>query len=245
MSNREHPAPLGSPARLAMCLRQATADLHQGVERLPVMARLTAPSVTHADYLEYLWRMAAVFAALEQPLLDALDTRLRDDVAIRPKLPAILEDLARHGHTDRHPPVGGVPPRGADAALGGLYVLEGSTLGGRVIAKHLRRCLGQGLGETSFLDFHGEQASSAWKGFTNRLDQLAAERRLDPGEVIAGARASFLLIQEILGERPDEMRGGRPGEGLGETRGARVRGVPANGTVGMPDGEPDREHLDD
>ncbi len=189
-----------NPARLAVLLRRATAESHQAVERLPLMARLTSPTVTRDDYLKYLHALADVYAALEGSLLDALDENIRNDLGVRPKLPAILDDLAEQGqpHVSRASAL--IPPTGSGAALGGLYVLEGATLGGRVIAKHLRRCLGPALGPTAFLDFHGEQASAAWKGFSSGLDNLFADGRVDGAEVIAGARSTFDLIQRMLGD---------------------------------------------
>ncbi|SDX46938.1 biliverdin-producing heme oxygenase [Thiocapsa roseopersicina] len=185
-------------ARLAILLRHATAETHDAVERLPLMARLTSPSVTREDYLDYLHALAEVYAALEGSLLDALDEAIRNDLGVRPKLPAILEDLAEQGQPHIPHPSTQLAPTGSGAALGGLYVLEGATLGGRVIAKHLRRCLGPALGSAGFLDFHGEQSSAAWKRFASILDSLPAHGRMDPTEVIAGACTTFSMVHRML-----------------------------------------------
>ncbi|WP_296808136.1 biliverdin-producing heme oxygenase [Thiocapsa sp.] len=185
-------------ARLAILLRRATAETHEAVERLPLMTRLTSPTVTREDYLDYLQALAEVYAALEGSLLDALDEEIRNDLGVRPKLPAILEDLAEQGQPHIPRTSTQLAPAGSGAALGGLYVLEGATLGGRVIAKHLRRCLGQALGSTGFLDFHGEQSSAAWKRFASVLDSLPAHGRMDPAEVVSGARATFMAVHRML-----------------------------------------------
>jgi heme oxygenase len=184
--------------RLAVVLRRATAETHQAVERLPLMTRLTSPTVTREDYLDYLHALADVYAALEDSLLDALDEAIRNDLGVRRKLPAILEDLAEQGQP--HVPRASAQrvPSGAAAALGGLYVLEGATLGGRVITKHLRRCLGPMLGSATFLDFHGEHASAAWKRFASILDSLPAYGRMDPAEVVSGACATFAVVHRML-----------------------------------------------
>ncbi|CRI65388.1 Heme oxygenase-like protein [Thiocapsa sp. KS1] len=185
-------------ARLALVLRHATAETHQAVERLPLMARLTSPSVTREDYLDYLHALADVYAALEDSLLDALDEEIRNDLGIRPKLPAILDDLAEQGQAHMPRASAQLAPSGSGAALGGLYVLEGATLGGRVIAKHLRRCLGPALGSAAFLDFHGEHSSAAWKRFASILDSLPAHGRMDPAEVVSGACETFALVHRLL-----------------------------------------------
>jgi heme oxygenase len=185
-------------ARLAVVLRRATAETHQAVERLPLMTRLTSPTVAREDYLDYLHALAEVYAALEGRLLDALDEEIRNDLGIRPKLPAILADLAEQDQPHVPHASAQVPPSDAAAALGGLYVLEGATLGGRVIAKHLRRCLGPALGSATFLDFHGEHSSAAWKRFASILDSLPAHGRMDPAQVISGARATFTVVHRML-----------------------------------------------
>jgi heme oxygenase (biliverdin-IX-beta and delta-forming) len=192
--------PTATPARLAVLLRHATADLHRAVESLPVMTRLTSATVTHDDYLDYLRALADVYATLEPNLFGALDEGLQNDLGVRRKLPAILDDLRKQGHPHRPSSANEPSPTGAGTAVGGIYVLEGATLGGRVIAKHLRRCLGATLGPTAFLDFHGEQASAAWKRFAGILDELPANGRVDQSEVIAGARSTFALIHRILGD---------------------------------------------
>lgn len=185
-------------ARLAVLLRHATAEMHRAVERLPLMAGLTSPSVTREDYLDFLHALADIYAALEGSLLDALDEEIRNDLGVRPKLPVILDDLADLGQA--HVPCAStqIAPPGAAAALGGLYVLEGATLGGRVIAKHLRRCLGPALGSTGFLDFHGEHSSAAWKRFASILDSLPEHGRMDPAEVVSGACETFALVHRLL-----------------------------------------------
>jgi heme oxygenase len=202
-------------------LKQATLATHRAVERLPIMARLMSPQVAPRDYLDYLLAMAEVYATMEAGLLDALGPERRQELGIAPRLPAILQDLARLGTDDLALRSAGPRPFAASAALGGIYVLEGSTLGGRVIAKHLRRCLGQDLGPTSFLDFHGERASEVWKGFTSGLDRLTGPGRLDPDEAVAGAVTAFRCVLETLRAEPERRR-------------ARVLGSACVGARGVP-----------
>lgn len=192
-------------ARLAVVLRRATAETHHAVERLPLMARLTSPTVTRDDYLDYLHALAEVYAALEGSLLAALDEEIRNDLGVKPKLPAILDDLVEQGQLHVPRASAQVAAAGSGAALGGLYVLEGATLGGRVIAKHLRRCLGPALGSAGFLDFHGEQSSMAWKRFASILDSLPAHGRMDPGEVVSGACTTFSVVHRMLAGAGDQI----------------------------------------
>ena len=194
-----------SKVSLAVKLRGATADRHTAVERLPVMLRLTSQEVTQDDYRHYLHILAGIYVIVETALYKGLDDALREHLRIRPKLPMLLRDLEEQvGHspvpiTERDQGISSVfETRGTSAIVGGIYVLEGATLGGRTIARHLRRILGAELGSASFLNFHGEQTSAHWKHFSETLDTLSADGTLLPDEVIDGAIATFDAVYRQL-----------------------------------------------
>ena len=162
------------------------------------MARLTSSEVTLADYRGYLCAISGVYGTLEPALYGALRAGLPPalqlgpprDLGLRPKYPVLLREL--HAHDLPVPPAGdGLPVPDLSAALGGLYVLEGATLGGRVIARHLRRYLGDVIPEGGLLDFHGEASSAVWKGFGAALDALASDGLIDPDRTVAAALQAF------------------------------------------------------
>jgi len=193
-------ASLPLPA-LALALRAATAEAHAGIEALPLMLRLTSEGVALADYRHYLRAMAEVYAPLEGALYAALDPAVRERLGVTPKLPALLADLREQG-IDWRPDTArsaSVAARSLDALVGGLYVLEGATLGGRTIARQLRRRLDpRALGGATFLDFHGERTGAAWRAFCAALDALRLEGRLDQAALIDGALATFADIHQQL-----------------------------------------------
>ena len=85
--------------------------------------------------------------------------------------------------------------RTAEAAWGTLYVLEGSTLGGQLIARHLAETLG--LGPTSGaggLVPHGADTGGLWRDFKRLLDEVAAQGRIDPDAVVSAARFAFATL---------------------------------------------------
>lgn len=192
---------------LAIALRRATAGVHTEIEQLPLMSRLTSETATLDDYRCYLRAILAIHAPLEQALYEGLDETVRDRLGVRPKLPALLADLEEQGLTFSMAVLAVAPapvlPDDLSARVGGLYVLEGATLGGRTIARHLRRLIGEPLGSTRFLDFHGQRASAVWKGFTSALNALNAQHRLVPDRVIAGALTVFAYVHKRL-----ELTGG-------------------------------------
>lgn len=187
---------------LAGALRRATAGVHAEIERLPLMLRLTSETATLDDYRRYLRAIVTIHAPLEQALYARLDDTTRDRLGIVPKLPALLADMEEQGLAFNPATLAFAPgPVLLDdlsATVGGLYVLEGATLGGRTIARHLRRLIGEPLGAARFLDFHSRHTSVAWKGFTTGLNALAAQQVLVPDRVIAGALAVFEHVYKRL-----------------------------------------------
>lgn len=188
---------------LAIALRHATAEAHAAIERLPMMSRLTSSAVTREDYLQYLRTFASIYAPLEQQLYDGLDEDLRQTLGVSPKLPALRHDLEEQGDLWPQSAPGdeadtALPQEDVAAIVGGLYVLEGATLGGRTIARHLRRALGGELGAARFLDFHRERTSPHWKRFSAALDRLAEHGVLPPERVIAGALAVFAHVHHCV-----------------------------------------------
>ena len=79
--------------------------------------------------------------------------------------------------------------RNAAEALGSLYVMEGSTLGGRVIERNVERCLGLDArhGCTYFAGY-GTHTGAMWRSFLARLDQVPAA---DAEQVADGATETF------------------------------------------------------
>lgn len=202
MPDPQQPAMPHHQLDLALALRRATAGIHAEIERLPLMERLNSDAVTLDDYRRYLRAIFTIHAPLEASLYERLDAETCRRLGIRPKLPALFADLEEQGlEWNAHRPAAmptPVLPENPGATVGGLYVLEGATLGGRTIARHLRRHIGHAIGATRFLDFHGRRTSAAWKGFTGALNALADEGALTPDAVIAGALAVFTHVYNRL-----------------------------------------------
>ena len=79
--------------------------------------------------------------------------------------------------------------RNAAEALGSLYVMEGSTLGGRVIERNVERCLGfNGQDGCSYFAGYGTHTGTMWRSFLTRLDQAPAA---DAEQIADGATATF------------------------------------------------------
>ena len=198
-------------------LRERTARIHAATEDLPLMRALLAPAADAETYDRYLSALHGVYLAVEPVLYANLSPALLSLLGVRPKLPALQQDRAALAmRLDASPrtlaalPAPGLPSRmrtavqDEPAALGGLYVLEGATLGGRVIARRLRQQWGPDCEMPfAFLEFRGANPGSEWRRFGNGINLWCA--RHPDGDaarvgdrVIAGAIAVFELMHEAF-----------------------------------------------
>jgi len=158
---------------LLQALRDATGVHHRDVETLLPTSWGT---LGRDRYAAYLGRMAGFHLPLEARLFERHDWTalgLPDAAArrraplLRADLAALAVDVATLPYATELPDVGDVA-----GALGVLYVLEGSTLGGQVLAREVSRgAIGV---PTSFLHGAGEAAGARWTAFCRFAEALAA-----------------------------------------------------------------------
>lgn len=158
-------------------LRAATADRHR---RLEDDLDLLADDLTPERWSAALRRLLAVVEPLEGAI-DAGPPPI-DDWAVRRRA-ALLRADAGDPEVAPSPvlPDVSTPAR----ALGALYVLEGSTLGGRVVSAHVRRVLGPAAG-TRWFTAYGDDAPVRWAAF-----RRAASDGHDVDELVAAATTTF------------------------------------------------------
>ncbi|SFU94481.1 Heme oxygenase [Methylobacterium sp. 174MFSha1.1] len=183
-----------------MRLRAETQSAHEAIERdLAWETRVT----TRDGYRALLARFWGFHAELE-PALAAV---LQDDAFLDPRrrLAHLAADLRFLGLGDAA--IAALPrphlalPRDRDEAFGALYVLEGSTLGGQVIARHIGRQLGLTAEEgCRYYAAHGRETGAMWKAFRQRLAEEAARGR--PETIVAAATGTFDAMRHWLCAAP-------------------------------------------
>jgi heme oxygenase (biliverdin-IX-beta and delta-forming) len=182
-------------------LRMKTMPAHKQLESVPLSAAIVSPDVTHDQYAQYLEQMYAVNADAEQNIYPLLKNVV-GDVNDRNKAHLIENDLQALGRNNSLPADKPFTSKKAEMteafALGIMYVIEGSTLGGRVILKNIQPALQ--LNEdngASYFAGYGANTGPAWESFMNVLtnypDSGATEQ-----EVIAGADFAFSAIYEYM-----------------------------------------------
>ncbi|MEQ1620282.1 MAG: biliverdin-producing heme oxygenase [Methylococcales bacterium] len=182
-------------------LRHATTENHAALEcQLPLLD----PNLSREDYHEFVSRFYGYYAPLETQLL-ALPwwDEMGFDYNERYKTPKLERDLLALGDTPdmlaRMPRCHNLPEIFTlSQLLGCLYVIEGSTLGGQIITRHLRSSLGITL-ETgcSFFNGYGDITMMQWQAFGSTLTSLA-ERTCSDEEIIATANQTFKTLESWL-----------------------------------------------
>jgi heme oxygenase len=141
------------------------------------------------DYARFLTAHAAAFLPIEDALDRAGAARLLADWPTHRRRDALVADLDEMGLAIPVP-VGPPPYADDEALLGGLYVIEGSRLGGAV----LTRAVGDGL-PRRFLS--APQEKGRWRRFIATLDQF-----LYPGRSLSragdAALATFACFEQAI-----------------------------------------------
>ena len=183
-------------ARLAG-LRRHTAPHHAALERrVDLLGRLDSVE----RYVDVLARLYGWYAPFEAGVGAAVARwRLPIDFEARQKVPLIARDLEVLGMapaTIRALPRCPWAPRptGPAAALGCLYVAEGATLGGQLIARLVERRLGMGSGTgAAFFISYGADVGPRWRTFCSVLADALGDRVAE-SEILAAASDTFIAF---------------------------------------------------
>jgi heme oxygenase len=179
-------------------LKEETRPYHNQLEGDPLSRGILDAELRPAYYLQVLSAYYGLYAPLEARLLSAADwPAMGFDLGRRLKTPLIERDLAAfglEGELLRTLPMCADLPAltSTPAALGCAYVLEGSTLGGQMIARHVETALGLSASAgVAFFRSYGENLGPMWKEFRSFLEAHAAGHE---DAVVAGAGATFGTI---------------------------------------------------
>jgi heme oxygenase len=179
---------------LSRNLRVHTAALHGELE---AMLGLPGRIRTQEDYRLLLVGFLGFYAPLERALAAYAEWEAFGlPLAERNKTASLVADLKALGvnpaavrlaaaeHLPRLPTFA--------HALGALYVIEGATLGGRVILRDLAARVGPEIdGATGFFGGRGETVGPMWQEFRRALENFARLRPGDTTNVLEGAEQAF------------------------------------------------------
>ncbi|MBO9585004.1 MAG: biliverdin-producing heme oxygenase [Flavobacterium sp.] len=172
-------------------LKTQTSDSHKKLEELPVSMSIMSPDMKIEDYRYYLSLMHDVHNDTEGLIFPFFANAI-EDLEQRRKKHLIENDLlflnAPKMNSEKVFETQGIS---VPFALGILYVVEGSTLGGRFILKNVSKFPElSGVQGVSYFNGYGEKTGSFWKSFLNFLSEYEQEHNCGD-EIIEGAIFAF------------------------------------------------------
>lgn len=177
-------------------LKKNTADLHDAAEKLFNSQKIFDRTFTLDDYKKIITNNYIMLLNSENEIFTYLSDQFSEKLQLneRKKLGLIEKDLESLS-IENQIPLQKVDISDQNEALGMMYVIEGSTLGGNVIAKQLSKT--EGFEEVTFNFFgcYQDKTGAMWKNFKEILDSEVQEEHYD--EVLAGAKKLYHLLLNL------------------------------------------------
>ncbi len=182
-------------------LRSTTRARHEHLETLvPIESALRSTT----RYLKLLELFYGIYLPLEERVAAVPELRLfltdYDQRRKTPWLHADLEhlgsDAARLPLCDRLPTVVSLA-----GAFGGLYVMEGATLGGQILSRSAKQQLGLDAATgCRFFSSYGDEVGRMWKGFRESITRFCLERPGERQTILDTAASTFDCFGEWLSQ---------------------------------------------
>lgn len=176
-------------------LKQNTASYHDAAEKLFNSAKIFNKTFTLEDYKKIIHTNYLMLLHSEDKIFEELkDYSEKLKLSDRKKLPLIEKDLKslllEKSVADHE-----LELISQHEALGAMYVIEGSTLGGNVIAKQLSKTEGFDGVTFNFFGCYHENTAAMWKNFKETIDAEVREKKYD--EVLSGAKKLYTFLLNV------------------------------------------------
>jgi heme oxygenase len=174
-------------------LREATDAAHQRLHGHEGFAAAAKGDISRPDYVDLLARLYG----FHRPFERAARAAAAFDLAGAGRADMIVADLAAlDAGVDGLPMCAdGMIAADEPSLLGALYVVEGSTLGGVLIARALERRFAEN--QRRFFLGYSERQGAMWLALVARLDTLAGDDAAVDA-AIASAQATFARFEEWM-----------------------------------------------
>jgi heme oxygenase (biliverdin-IX-beta and delta-forming) len=177
-------------------LKQNTAEYHDAAEKLFNSEKIFNKTFTLEDYKKIIHTNYLMLLHSEDKIFNSLTDKYAEKLQLddRKKLSLIekdLESLSLKNQTASHP----LEFENEHEALGAMYVIEGSTLGGNVIAKQLSKTEGFDDVTFNFFGCYQENTGPMWKNFKEVLDTEVSEENYP--QVLSGAKKLYTFLLNV------------------------------------------------
>lgn len=174
-------------------LRLETSQLHKQLESLSISKAIISNDITVDVYAKYLSLMKDVVRDVENKIFPLISHAISNSDSRR-KLSFIVNDLTVLGCNSAEIKTDFDADFDVPFAMGIVYVMEGSTLGGRVILKNIEKNLGYNANNgAQYFAGYKENTGLFWKSFLSDFIQFEENNNCSDA-VIAGANFAFNTI---------------------------------------------------
>jgi heme oxygenase len=185
----------GSPS-ISEQLRQLTGPLHEKLDHVPLLSEVMSDSLTDETYVKIIGKMHECFRIVEAAAFAAAGSDVFTKSVYESRLDFLKEDFKAMGSKkidENCTPALNPAPTSLDAAVGMLYVLHGSSMGGQMIARKLKSRI-----PSTALNFYAqsEHFAKSWRPFKEKLDANAA--KFDVRLVAEGASWAFDVFYRVF-----------------------------------------------
>jgi len=180
---------------LSEYLKENTKQFHDAVEAKFESQKIFDKSYTLNDYRQILWLNYLFHLNFETKTFEAIsdETAQKIDLESRRKLHLLEIDL-KNLEMDLTEPNHEISVDSEAEALGILYVMEGSSLGGNVIKKQLSQNAEFTNRDFHFFGCYGEKTGEFWKNFKEVLDAKFSHDQYD--EVLRGTQKAYQFLMD-------------------------------------------------
>ncbi|MDD2791008.1 MAG: biliverdin-producing heme oxygenase [Sulfurimonas sp.] len=183
-------------------LKILTKPFHDSLEATPLAIVLASGEISREQYISYLKALYILHKRVE-PAICAMPEweNYLLDPHLHMRLDLLIADLEALGiFTESLTPNKILNTEDSFAkAIGMLYVLEGSTMGGKLLSQRLTHIKGkENFPVNNYFNAYEHQTIKRWGEYCNFLSEYEHKNPQDSSEIILGACSMFLEIEEIL-----------------------------------------------
>ena len=178
---------------ISQILKEKTKSLHDGLEVEFQSSKIFDKTYTLENYRKLIYFNYLFLLHFENQVFALFSPEIADKLNLekRRKLHLIQNDLSSLNIKKTEPQ--NLPEIKNEAeAFGFLYVMEGSTLGGNVIAKQLSKNSEFQNISFDYFNCYGDETGFLWKNFKETLDEYIDENQYE--DVLSGANRAFKFL---------------------------------------------------
>jgi heme oxygenase len=194
-------------------LKTETRDLHSHAESRVLQRQIASGEIERDAFVAYLGQLYFVHRALETALEESRGANSAINsiaTADRMRIADLDRDLSFHGQDPDDLEANEAASRFMAridetkttmpvALLGALYVLEGSTNGGRFLARALRKSWNLDAEGLAYFDPYGDEQPQRWAAFRRDMDGSSFDAAQHQA-IVEMAKATFVAISAVSDE---------------------------------------------